>query len=45
MLPADIPDIHGDYSRLGAATGWQPVIPFEQSLRDILEDWRQRVRQ
>lgn len=29
--------------RLVAATGWQPEIPWEQTLRDTLEDWRRRV--
>jgi GDP-4-dehydro-6-deoxy-D-mannose reductase len=45
MMPADIPDIRGDYSRLQQATGWQPTIPFEQSLSDILDDWRSRIQQ
>ncbi len=34
----------GDASRLYAATGWQPTIPFEQTLLDLLNDCRQRVR-
>jgi len=25
-------------------TGWQPVIPLEQSLRDLLDEWRARVK-
>jgi nucleoside-diphosphate-sugar epimerase len=24
--------------------GWAPAIPLEQTLRDVLDDWRQRVR-
>lgn len=35
----------GDSSRLNRATGWQPTIPIEDTLRDVLNDWRQRVRQ
>ena len=26
-----------------AETGWDPKIPFEQTLRDILEYWRERI--
>lgn len=34
----------GDPSRFHGATGWEPRIPFEQTLREILEYWRGRVR-
>ena len=34
----------GDSSRLNALTGWAPVIPFEASLRDLLDEWRLKVR-
>lgn len=33
----------GDATRLRQATGWQPSIPLEDTLRDVLDDWRQRV--
>jgi nucleoside-diphosphate-sugar epimerase len=29
-------------SKLKAATGWRPEIPLEQTLRDVLEGWRQQ---
>jgi nucleoside-diphosphate-sugar epimerase len=32
-----------DASRLRQRTGWQPAIPFEQSLRDVLDYWRAEV--
>jgi GDP-4-dehydro-6-deoxy-D-mannose reductase len=32
-----------DTTRLQNATGWQPEIPFEQTLLDVLNDWRQRI--
>lgn len=44
LRPSKIPILEGDYTRLHAATGWQPQIPFEQTLRDLLEDCRQRVK-
>ncbi len=44
LRPSKIPILEGDYTRLREATGWQPAIPFEQTLRDLLEDCRQRVK-
>lgn len=41
LRPSDIPILVGDASKLKAATGWEPVIPLDQTLRDILEWWRQ----
>ena len=37
-----VPILLGDNSKFVAATGWQPTIPFEQTLRDMLEYWRSR---
>jgi len=33
-----------DTSKFHAHTGWQPRIPFEQTMHDLLEYWRDRVR-
>ncbi len=41
--PVEIPMLIGDYRRLYERSGWQPQISLEQSLHDVLEDWRQRV--
>ena len=43
VRPSDVPILIADTSRLRAATGWRPEIPFEQSLRDTLNWWRERV--
>lgn len=43
--PIDIPVLVGDNSRLRAATGWEPRIPLEETLSDLLEDCRHRVAQ
>ena len=43
LRPSDSPDIVGDASRLRATTGWQPQIPFTQTLRDILNACRQEL--
>ncbi len=42
--PRAILDQVGDRSKLQACSGWQPKIPLEQSLRDLLDEWRVRVR-
>jgi len=44
LRPADVPALVGDPAKLVADTGWQPRIPFERTLRDLLDDWRGRVR-
>ena len=41
--PVDIPVLRGDPSKLRAATGWQPEIPLDQTLDDLLDEWRQRI--
>lgn len=43
MMPVDTPVIRGDATRLHEATGWQPTISFENSLRDLLDDCRRRA--
>ena len=44
LRPSDVPVQVGDPSRLKAATGWEPRIPIEQTLGDLLDDWRARLR-
>ncbi|GAB4570418.1 MAG: GDP-mannose 4,6-dehydratase [Anaerolineae bacterium] len=39
----DRPVVVGSAARLNADTGWVPEIPFEQSLRDVMEEARARV--
>jgi GDP-4-dehydro-6-deoxy-D-mannose reductase len=44
LRPADVPRIVCDPRSFQALTGWQATIPLEQSLADILNDWRARIR-
>ncbi|MGB9606406.1 MAG: GDP-mannose 4,6-dehydratase, partial [Bryobacteraceae bacterium] len=44
LRPSDIPVIACDSTRFRRRTGWEPRIPLEESLRDILEYWRRQVR-
>lgn len=42
LRPSDVQILLGDNSKFVKQTGWQPTIPFEQTLRDMLEYWRAR---
>ena len=44
IRPLEMPVMYGDCSKIAGATGWRPEIPFEQTLRDVFEYWRQRAR-
>ena len=43
MRPSDVPVTRGEAARAQALLGWRPTIPWEQTLRDVLDDHRQRV--
>ena len=43
LRPSDVPVLWADDSRFRAQTGWEPQIPFEQTMRDVLNYWRERV--
>jgi GDP-4-dehydro-6-deoxy-D-mannose reductase len=44
LRPTDVPVSVCNAGKLRAATGWQPTIPLEQTLRDVLEEWRRKVK-
>lgn len=43
LRPVDLPVLRGDASKLRAATGWEPSIPIEHTVADLLDDMRQRI--
>lgn len=43
LRPSDVPILWADDSKFRAQTGWEPQIPFEQTMRDLLDYWRERV--
>jgi GDP-4-dehydro-6-deoxy-D-mannose reductase len=45
LRPVDLPDLVCDSGRLRQRTGWQPEIPFEQTLSDLLDYERARLAQ
>ncbi len=44
LRPLDVPEIYADSGKFRAATGWEPRIPLEQSLAEVLEFWRVKLR-
>lgn len=41
---SDVPIIRGDASKLRNATGWRPGYDLADTILDVLNDWRERVR-
>jgi len=35
--PVEVPVLRGDYTKLHKDTGWDPAIPLDQTLRDVME--------
>ena len=44
MRPSDISVIYADNSKLRSTTGWEPTITFEDSLKHVLDYWREEVK-
>ncbi len=44
IRPSDTPCLYGSYAKIQKQTGWQPQIGLDQSLKDILADWAERLR-
>jgi GDP-4-dehydro-6-deoxy-D-mannose reductase len=42
--PMDAPDLRGSHAKLTAATGWEPSIPIEETLAEVLDDARAQAR-
>jgi len=45
MRPADIPYLVGDNSKMTARTGWKPCFEMEQTLSELLDFWREKVKE
>ena len=43
LRPSDVPILLSDSSKFRQLTGWEPQIPFSQSLQDLLDYWRERA--
>ncbi|MBS1251243.1 MAG: GDP-6-deoxy-D-mannose reductase [Anaerolineales bacterium] len=45
MRPSDVPVVVCDATKFRTQTGWAPHISFRESLLDVLNFWRQHVRE
>lgn len=43
MRPSDVEILLGDCSKFRKVTGWRAQIPFEKTMEDLLNYWRERV--
>ena len=43
MRPSDVPILYGDNRKFVQETGWKNEIPFEVTLKDLLNYWRNKV--
>jgi GDP-4-dehydro-6-deoxy-D-mannose reductase len=44
LRPREISRVFASITKVREATGWEPRIPLRQTLADLLEDWRARLR-
>ncbi len=42
--PNDTPDSYCDNRKIKEATGWEPAIPWSESVLAVLAEWRERIR-
>ncbi len=43
LRPSDVPILRGSAAKFHADTGWEPRIPFSQTLADTLNYWREKL--
>ena len=44
MRPSDVRLLWANVDKFKKATAWEPVIPFDRTMADLLNYWRERVR-
>lgn len=44
MRPSDVELLLCDYGKFNRATGWEPEIPLEKTIGDLLDYWRECVK-
>jgi GDP-4-dehydro-6-deoxy-D-mannose reductase len=40
MRPSDVPVLVGDATKFHTLTGWEPQVPFAETMGDLLDYWR-----
>jgi GDP-4-dehydro-6-deoxy-D-mannose reductase len=43
LRPSDVQILLGDCTKIMEKTGWKPEIPFEKTLTDLRDFWRDRL--
>ena len=43
IRPVDVPIIEADITKLNDVTGWRPKFSLEQTIKETLDYWRERV--
>jgi len=43
LRPSDVPILYSDCSKFVSLTKWKPRIPLEETFKDLLDYWRERV--
>ncbi len=43
LRPSDVEVLLGDATKFKKVTGWEPEIPYEDTMTDVLKYWRHRV--
>lgn len=43
LRPSDVEILLGDYTKFHNVTGWKPEIPFEKTMQDLLQYWRDQL--
>jgi GDP-4-dehydro-6-deoxy-D-mannose reductase len=44
LRPSDVEILLGDSTKFKDQTGWEPQIPFDQTLQDLLDYWRESLK-
>lgn len=44
LRPIDVPIIEADISKIKEITGWEPAITIEQTIKETLEYWREKIQ-
>lgn len=43
LRPVDVPIIEADITKLQTCTGWEPEITLDQTIKDVLAYWRDKI--
>lgn len=44
IRPSDVSIMAGTYDKFYKQTGWKPEIPFEKTLKDLMDYWKEKIK-